>query len=802
MFEASLGLTNNNGDGIRVHEPRHVNKLEVATNLEPEDFGEMVQMMHKTSLDVFIDEPGTSPHAVNPYCNTQHPTSGRHDSTWMDAIEQSLQSSPTFSTYASSPAMASNLRFEPFLPPPETTDDPTHLQLQADEHQHQRKTSLDAMADIMLVGEDHLGFGLEDELNTNTSDQAPTISPMISPAQNKYGRSIFEAEYLEPDDHAASSKSMHPTSGSSCESDRQKRNRTVSMEKHGTQQYKSSRSCSQEVTKQAFQDSLALSADGLQRRSGAHTESPAFITAERIRHGEKQRRRQAQLQLQQAQEQLQHVNLERKQQAQQARQMHYQQEQLRQQEIDNRAAELCDKLDQQNFGGFVMPEPLPFDYNSAQQQQQQREDTAATANRQSFFGQLQEGEITFNVSPIHAPVELLQHHNINRSIDLETPVLSAVPQRTSSSNGTSSTSNADCVSSSIHAAPRPVSIDQGVAGSRVPPAPATAQHTEIVTTSTTSTTVAAATATVTATTPRPPANGVAATTTLSNAAAPTAGMDITGDMTASAMSTLPMPSASTTTMLTSSSSPVQFPNPAAVGLPCFPGILPNVAAAPAAAASATPAATKAGSDAVSPITAPSMMGAMSPMPPMPPMPGIGMNMNLAFPMMRMPPAFPMAFMYKGMANPFFKSTTTTGAGALVGTRGTQRHGGNSSKGVFGGYKCGRCGQLKAGHTCPNKPRQPTTPEEFVAAAKARLEEERRTEGSIVYGRSIGMQCDLAVTGNGGRNSNRFGPQLQQCAVAAPPAVEGSPTTVTAASVGMATIPAPSMPPSTSTPVML
>ena len=72
----------------------------------------------------------------------------------------------------------------------------------------------------------------------------------------------------------------------------------------------------------------------------------------------------------------------------------------------------------------------------------------------------------------------------------------------------------------------------------------------------------------------------------------------------------------------------------------------------------------------------------------------------------------------------------------------------------GGYKCGRCGQQKAGHDCPykSKAKAPNVlpGEKAEEELKAKQEEEERAreerdDSKVVYGRCMAVQCDLNIT---------------------------------------------------------
>jgi hypothetical protein len=66
----------------------------------------------------------------------------------------------------------------------------------------------------------------------------------------------------------------------------------------------------------------------------------------------------------------------------------------------------------------------------------------------------------------------------------------------------------------------------------------------------------------------------------------------------------------------------------------------------------------------------------------------------------------------------------------------------------GGYKCGRCGQQKAGHDCPYKSKKGDKAEEDLKRAREEEEfrREEREDSKVVYGRCMAVQCDLDITG--------------------------------------------------------
>jgi hypothetical protein len=65
----------------------------------------------------------------------------------------------------------------------------------------------------------------------------------------------------------------------------------------------------------------------------------------------------------------------------------------------------------------------------------------------------------------------------------------------------------------------------------------------------------------------------------------------------------------------------------------------------------------------------------------------------------------------------------------------------------GGYKCGRCGQQKAGHDCPYKSKKGEKTEEDLRRAREEEEmrREEREDSKVVYGRCMAVQCDLDIT---------------------------------------------------------
>jgi hypothetical protein len=64
-----------------------------------------------------------------------------------------------------------------------------------------------------------------------------------------------------------------------------------------------------------------------------------------------------------------------------------------------------------------------------------------------------------------------------------------------------------------------------------------------------------------------------------------------------------------------------------------------------------------------------------------------------------------------------------------------------------GYKCGRCGALKAGHRCPFKTNggADLTPEQVQNDKRRERDQQAKAARRTVYGRSIGFQCDLDIT---------------------------------------------------------
>lgn len=150
---------------------------------------------------------------------------------------------------------------------------------------------------------------------------------------------------------------------------------------------------------------------------------------------------------------------------------------------------------------------------------------------------------------------------------------------------------------------------------------------------------------------------------------------------------------------------------------------------------------------------------------------------MKFPMVALPLAPMFGMQRLNMNSPFFNPSA-------ISLSRLGRGGGSGGTVLGGGYKCGRCGQLKAGHVCPNKPKVPTTAEEIEARKREKEEEEKRAVEStgVVYGRSISTQCDLHITGTGS--------YLERAAPALAPALALAPAPVLAPVFALAPVPAP------------